>query len=156
MVVSCGGSSGGDPHFYGFQGQKVKEIVNASNRQYDVMGQSFEIYNIITAPYLQINSQFIPYYKTATQIEPTGTMMGDLGFQFNGKTFYINSNSTFGELGNQAVAMTTEWELVFDKVVLSNKINGRMYEITLKSEDIEITFIRKVYKISQLPGFYIS
>jgi hypothetical protein len=58
----------GDPHFYGFKGQK-----------YDVMGQSYEIYNIITAPYLQINSRFTPYYKTLGQAVPTGTMMGELG-----------------------------------------------------------------------------
>lgn len=58
----------GDPHFFGFKGQK-----------YDVMGQSYEIYNIISASYLQINSEFIPYYKTATQVTPTGTMMGTIG-----------------------------------------------------------------------------
>ena len=43
------------------------------------MGQSFEIYNIITSPYLQINSKFTPYYKTAEQSTPTGTMLGELG-----------------------------------------------------------------------------
>jgi hypothetical protein len=48
-------------------------------QKYDVMGQSFEIYNLISSPDLQINSRFIPYYKTAGQVVPTGTMMGELG-----------------------------------------------------------------------------
>lgn len=43
------------------------------------MGESFEIYNLVTQPNLQINSRFTPYFKTATQTNPTGTMLGELG-----------------------------------------------------------------------------
>ena len=55
--ISCG-ISGGDPHFVGFKGQK-----------YDVMGQSHEIYNLITSSNLQINSRFVSYYKTPFQVK---------------------------------------------------------------------------------------
>ena len=58
----------GDPHFYGFKGQK-----------YDIMGQSYEIYNLITSSTLQINSRFVPYFRLPEQVVPTGTMMGELG-----------------------------------------------------------------------------
>ena len=67
LIEGPAGTSG-DPHFYGFRGQK-----------YDVMGQSYEIYNLITSPALQINSRFVPYFRLPNQIVPTGTMMGELG-----------------------------------------------------------------------------
>lgn len=46
--------------------------------------------------------------------------------------------------------MKSDWTLTFDSIVLSNKVNGRMYEVTITTEDIEITFIRKVYMIAGL------
>ena len=48
-------------------------------QKYDVMGQSYEVYNILTTSTLQVNSRFIPYYKSVGQIVPTGTMMGEIG-----------------------------------------------------------------------------
>ena len=55
------------------------------------MGQSFEIYNIISLPYLQINSRFIPYYKKANQIVPTGTMMGELGMKTKNNSHFFRN-----------------------------------------------------------------
>ena len=43
---------------------------------------SYEIYNLITAPQLQINSRFTPYFRRPDQIVPTGTMMGEIGNSF--------------------------------------------------------------------------
>ena len=136
-------NSGGDPHFYGFMGQK-----------YDVMGQSYEIYNIITSPSLQINSRFIPYYKTLTQSQPTGTMMGELGIKFNKHRFFINSNSTIAELDGQNVDMRESWTVVLETVKLSNIAKKNTYEFTVTTPQIEITFVRKVYLVAGIDAQY--
>ena len=81
-------------------------------------------------------------------------MIGDLGIQMNGKKFYINANSTAAQLDGMDVSMTHEWKVQFGNVALVNRVKGRMYEISVISEDIEITFIRKVYMMSDLPGIF--
>lgn len=70
--------------------------------------------------------------------------------QFNSKKFFINSNSSYALLDDQEISMASNWELTFDNIVLSNNVKGRMYEITIASQDIVITFFRKVYMLSGL------
>jgi hypothetical protein len=139
--TSSSTGTSGDPHFYGFLGQK-----------YDVMGQSYEIYNIITAPYLQINSQFTPYYKRANQIVPTGTMMGSLGIKFYAHSILANSNSSFIVLDeNQEVRLDEEWTLNFDGgIIISNVPAQRKSVLTIETPDIVLSFIRKAYYVSGL------
>ena len=82
IILGVGGTTG-DPHFYGFMVTISTFIADVEGQYYTVMGQSYEVYNLITAPYLQINSHFNPYYKNAGQTAPTGTMIGDLGIKFH-------------------------------------------------------------------------
>ena len=132
-------STSGDPHFYGFQGQK-----------YDVMGQPFEVYNIISAPTLQINSRFIPYYKTATQLLPTGTMMGEIGLKIHANQLYVNSNSTIATLNEMPVDLTKSWSMTMEDVTVSNVAKKRGYDITMATPFLSITFIHKVYLVTGL------
>ena len=146
-ILAKTSSSSGDPHFFGILGQK-----------YDVMGESFEIYNIISAPSLQINSRFTPYYKTATQTTPTGTMLGELGFKFNAHTAIFNSNSTVAVIDGQNVDLSQDWEMTFNDVKLKLvATNKKHYEIVLTTPDLVITFVRKVYMVSGLePQFHFD
>lgn len=117
------------------------------------MGQSFEIYNIISMNYLQINSRFIPYYKTAGQVIPTGTMMGDLGIKFYGNKLELNANSTIAVLNDNAqVSMDSTWELSFDGgIVISNQVYQKgHYKFTIETPHLAITFIHKVYMVAGL------
>ena len=130
------------------------------------MGQSYEVYNVITSPYLQINSRFTPYYKTATQVtptgkmkvsvnchQPTGTMMGELGIKFHSHSIYANSNSSFVELDGQDVKIDQEWTLTYPGgiVVTNAPVPGRTtYTLTIETPDIVISFIRKAYYVNGL------
>ena len=114
------------------------------------MGQAYEIYNIVTMPALQINARFIPYYKTATQIEPTGTMIGDLGIKFGSNRFFINPNSTDAILNGSPVSLATEWSLDFAETSVNNIISGRTYEFTITTPELSLTFVRKFYAVAGL------
>ena len=115
------------------------------------MGQSYEVYNLVTAPYLQVNSHFTPYYKTASQTAPTGTMIGDLGIKIQSSSFYVNSNGTIAQLNGADVSMEENWtHSVANGTKISNKVNGNSYEISLKTPDVELIFIRKVYMVAGL------
>ena len=112
------------------------------------MGQSFEIYNIITGPTLQINSRFIPYYKTAEQALPTGTMMGEIGIKWFQHQFYVNANSTVAILDSQEISLASEFSIQLGEgAVLKNTANGRNYQFTLETADVSITFVRKLYTV---------
>ena len=116
------------------------------------MGQSYEIYNIITSPDLQVNSRFIPYYKTATQATPTGTMMGELGIKFAHQEFHLYANDTIAYLNDVPVDLTREWSSQLEDVTVTNFVDEsrRMYQITIANKDVMITFIRKVYIVADL------
>ena len=136
-----GGDSGGDPHFYGFLQQK-----------YDVMGESFEIYNIITSPHFQMNSRFTPYYKTASQVVPTGTMMGEMGIKIHNHRIYVNSNKTIATIDGIDVSLLQDWNQDFEngyKLVNQANKNGK-YEITVVATEFSFTMIRKVYLVAGL------
>ena len=76
-------------------------------------------------------------------------MIGDLGIKFYGHTLYVNSNVTTLVIDRQEYSLTADWSLSFENdVVLSNKVNGRNYDITLQTEELTITFIRKVYLVA--------
>ena len=146
-------NTGGDPHFYGFLGQKVYiiSITHANLLQYDVMGQSFEIYNILTSPNLQINSRFTPYFKTASQVVPTGTMIGELGIKFGKHYFQLNSNETEATLDKTSVDMSSAWLQIIDGTTVENEVkHGNMYSITIKNSDVAITFKRRTYIVAGL------
>ena len=132
--------SSGDPHFFGYLGQK-----------YDFMGQSYEIYNIITSPYLQINSAFTPYYRTANQVVPTGTMLGALGIKFYNHRIYANSNSSVIVMDGQDVNMKSDWVVNYEHgiTISNNPVNGR-FILTIETPDISISFIQKVYLVQGL------
>ena len=115
------------------------------------MGQSYEIYNIISAPYLQINSQFIPYYKTATQLAPTGTMMGSIGIKIVNERILIAANSTIAWLNDVPVDFTQDWSVELENgVKMSSVAKKRMYDFSLETEDVIVTFIRRVYNVKGL------
>ena len=119
------------------------------------MGQSYEIYNIITSPQLQINSRFVPYYKSSDLIVPTGTMMGELGIKFGNHRLYLNSNETHAMLDKSELDMMAEWTLSFDETDISNEVeNGKFYKLTVQNSDIAISFIRKVYVVTGLDRQY--
>ena len=99
---------------------------------------------------LQINARFIPYYKTATQIEPTGTMIGDLGIKFGSNRFFINPNTTDAILNDSPVSLATEWSLDFAEISVDNRISGRTYEFTITTPELSLTFVRKFYAVSGL------
>lgn len=46
--------------------------------------------------------------------------------------------------------MMAEWTVENGDSTLSNTINGRMYEFTIDTPDVKITFIRKVYMLAGL------
>ena len=114
------------------------------------MGQSYEIYNMVTMPTLQINARFIPYYKTATQIEPTGTMIGELGIKIGSSRFFINPNTTDAFLNDSPVSLATEWSLDLADVNVHNKISGRTYEFTISTPELSLTLVRKFYAVAGL------
>lgn len=115
------------------------------------MGQSFEIYNLITSATLQINSRFIPYYKTSGQTVPTGTMMGDLGIKLANHKFYVNSNETTAILDNTEISLKQDWAFTYGDATIRNKAGrNNNYEITIENADVAVTFSRKVYIITDL------
>ena len=119
------------------------------------MGQSYEIYNVISMENLQINSRFIPYYKTATQIEPTGTMIGELGIKLGSTKIYINPNSTECLINQTPVSLETTWSLeISPGVSIHNEFNRKTYSFSIVVPELSITFIRKVYTVSQLEPQY--
>ena len=115
------------------------------------MNDSYEIYNILSASNLQINSRFIPYYKKAGQVIPTGTMMGELGFKFGGNTLFISTNETYAVLNEETIVdLTANWEMAFGDVELVNVARNHMYEISVSTPEVSIQFIRKVYIVEGL------
>ena len=72
--------------------------------------------------------------------------MGELGFKFGGNTLFINTNETYAVLNDQTVIdLTSNWEMTFGDVVLSNVARKHMYEISVSTPEVSIQFIRKVY-----------
>ena len=118
------------------------------------MGQSFEIYNLITSPSLQINSQFIPYFKTEYQVSPTGTMIGDLGIKFNQNKMLVIANSTIVHLNGVDIDVKQSWKLTVDDVELSNVAKKNSFELTIATPSISITFISKAYYVAGLEPQY--
>jgi hypothetical protein len=113
------------------------------------MGQSFEIYNIITAPYLQINSRFTPYFKKATQVVPTGTMMGELGIKFFNHKLFANSNSTSISLDDKEIRLDQAWTLSFEGgITVTNTPIKKRSALTVETPDIVLSFIRKAYYVT--------
>jgi hypothetical protein len=141
-----GAQTSGDPHFYGFKNQK-----------YDVMGQSFEIYNIISTDYLQVNSRFTPYYKRVNQVTPTGTMMGDIGIKFYDERIELNSNSTIAHINyNSPIDMMSNWETSYEHgIVLRNKVKKNQYIFTITTPHVSLTLVRKVYMVAGMSNFIL-
>lgn len=126
------------------------------------MGQSFEIYNIITSPNLQINSLFTPHYRHAKQVIPTGeialiveliksgTMMGEIGVKWSANRLYLQANSSYAELNNGILDLRSNWVLEMGSIVLSNVVKNNGHEIVVESEDISIAFSNKAYLVQGL------
>ena len=123
-------------------------------QKYDVMGQSYEIYNLITHPSLQINSRFIPYYKTATQLTPTGTMIGDLGIKFQQNRFMLEANATRAILNKRKLDMRENWNVTIDGIELFNVAKKNSYEFTISTPILSLTFLSKIYYVSDLEPQY--
>ena len=71
------------------------------------------------------------------------------GIKFYSQQLYINSNSTIAILNESPISLETDWTLSFDNgITLKNEILGRMYLFTIQTEDVMITFARKVYMVS--------
>ena len=128
------------------------------------MGQSYEIYNLITSPSLQINSRFVPYFRLPDQVVPTGivqfesfklsnkgTMMGEIGFKFATHKLHLNANSSIATLDSSEISLKNPWSLTFEDVTIVNKVNGRMYELEFNSRQVSITFIQKLYVHKGVP-----
>lgn len=122
------------------------------------MGQSYEIYNLVSMPDLQVNARFIPYYKTAFQVEPTGTMIGEVGIKIGSTRLFINPNSTEADMNKTPVSMAKSWSVdLSQNARISNEVDGRMYKFTIETDDLSLTFIRKLYAISGLePQFHFD
>ena len=118
------------------------------------MGQSFEIYNLITFPSLQINAQFIPYYKTESQITPTGTMIGDLGIKFNKNKLLVVANSTIITLNGIDIDVKHSWEMTLDEVELRNVAKKNSFELSISTPVISISFLSKAYYVDGLEPQY--
>ena len=129
------------------------------------MGQSFEVYNLITSSTLQINSRFIPYFRLPGQVVPTGTMMGELGkilghyisymilgIRFASHRLFLAANSTIATLDNTEVSLESTWTVTYGDYILSCVSDDSKHELTIKNSDIALTFIRKVYRHSGLEG----
>ena len=48
--------------------------------------------------------------------------------------------------------MESDWSVQYGDAVLSNVAVDSKYEITVKTSDIALTFIRKVYRHAGVPG----
>ena len=98
-----------------------------------------------------LKSRFIPYFKTSFQATPTGTMMGEIGVQGFEHKFHVIANETTAVLDGREVDMRNDWDVSFNGVTFYNQARkGNMYEFTVETEDITITFIRRVYIVTGL------
>ena len=123
------------------------------------MGQSFEVYNIISAPTLQINSRFTPYYKKLGQQIPTGTMMGEIGIKVPGHQIFANSNSTFVVIDDQEVNIDEQWEIAYDNgVIIRNSPNkNHKFELTVETPQVVISFLKRAYYVTGMePQFHFD
>jgi hypothetical protein len=60
----------------------------------------------------------------------------------------LNSNSTVATLDGTPVSLDSDWALDFENgITFQNQLNGNLYSVTLKTPDLSITFIRKVYMV---------
>ena len=122
------------------------------------MGQSYEIYNIVTMPYLQVNARFIPYYKTAIQIEPTGTMIGELGIKLSSTRVYVNPNTTEALVNESPVSLAASWSLeISPGFSIHNEFVEKTYKLSIHAPEMELSFIRKIYSVYGLePQFHFD
>ena len=75
-----------------------------------------------------------------------------LGFKIGSHTLYLHGNSTIGILDDAEVSLASDWSVQYGDVVLSNAVVNSRYEITVKTSDIALTFIRKLYRHSGVQG----
>ena len=129
------------------------------------MGQSFEIYNLVTAPQLQINSRFAPYFRLPDQIVPTGTMISELGkpfsivfsylkgIKFQSHRLYINSNTTTAQFDGTEISLEDSWEINYGDYTVRN-VAGVHLITTIETPELQLSFIRKVYRHEGLEPQY--
>ena len=65
---------------------------------------------------------------------------------------FLAANSSIATLDTTEVSMESTWSVTYGEYIISCVGDSSKYELTIKNNDIALTFIRKVYRHAGLEG----